>query len=163
MLHITELGVEVERIARGLIALGVARGDRVGIWSPNRAEWLIAQYASAKAGAILVNVNPAYRLRELEYTLRQSGVSVLIAARGFRSADYVAMLDELAPALPALKTIVYLGSGHHPDALSWSEVREERAQEIADIVRDRMQGATPLAVPLTVDIGIGANWKDAKS
>src|SRR5262250_1505368 len=72
---------EVERIARGLIAAGVERGDRIGIWSPNRTEWMIAQYASAKLGAILVNVNPAYRLRELEHALRHSGVSVLMTAR----------------------------------------------------------------------------------
>src|SRR5207253_4327214 len=97
-----ELHIEVERIARGLIALGVERGDRVGLWSPNRAEWLIAQYAAAKAGAILVNINPAYRRRELEYALQQSGVSVVIAARSFRSADYVAMLDEVAPSVPSL-------------------------------------------------------------
>src|SRR5512134_2433786 len=80
-----ELHTEVERVARGLLALGVARGDRVGIWSANRAEWVITQYAAAKAGAILVNVNPAYRLRELEYALGQSGVSVLIAAQRFRN------------------------------------------------------------------------------
>jgi fatty-acyl-CoA synthase len=104
-----ELRQEAERAARGIMATGVERGDRVGIWSPNCAEWLIAQYALAKAGAIMVNVNPAYRLRELEYALSQSGVSVLIAARGFRSADYVAMLEEVAPNLPPLKAVVYLG------------------------------------------------------
>src|SRR5262245_24240681 len=76
-----QLREEVERVARGLLAPGVERGDRIGIWSPNRAEWLITQYASAKLGAILVNVNPAYRLRELEHALRHSGVSVLITAR----------------------------------------------------------------------------------
>ena len=79
-----ELRHEADRAARGLIALGVQRGDRVGIWSGNRAEWMITQYAAAKAGAVLVNINPAYRLRELEYALTHSGVSVLITARGFR-------------------------------------------------------------------------------
>src|ERR1043166_7832509 len=80
-----ELRDEADRAARALIALGVQRGDRVGIWSGNRAEWMVTQYAAAKVGAVLVNINPAYRLRELEYALTQSGVSVLIAARGFRS------------------------------------------------------------------------------
>src|SRR6266849_5345319 len=93
-----QLHAEVERAARGFLALGVELGDRVGIWSANNAEWLITQFASAKVGAILVNINPAYRLRELEYALRQSGVSLLIAAERFRMSDYVAMLTELAPA-----------------------------------------------------------------
>src|SRR6476620_5803461 len=83
---------EVNRAARALLALGVHRGDRVGIWSANTAEWMITQYAAAKVGAILVNINPAYRLRELEYALNQSGISVLVAARDFRRTDYVEML-----------------------------------------------------------------------
>src|SRR5689334_22295575 len=105
----SQLHHEVETVARGLLSLGVQRGDRVGMWSPNCAEWLIAQYAMAKAGAIMVNVNPAYRLRDLQYALTQSGVSVLISARGFRAADYAAMIDELRPALPALQTVVFVG------------------------------------------------------
>ena len=121
-LTFSELRIEVERAARGMLALGVERGDRVGIWSPNCAEWLITQFAAAKAGAILVNVNPAYRLRELEYALRQSGASVLIAARRFRTADYVAMLAELKPVLPDLRTIVYLGSGPDTHELSWDDL-----------------------------------------
>jgi fatty-acyl-CoA synthase len=120
-----ELHTEVERVARGLLALGVSRGDRVGIWSANCAEWVITQYAAAKAGAILVNINPAYRLRELEYALVQSGVSVLIAARRFRNTDYVAMLTELSPArLPSLQALVYLGSHGHSGELNWESLRE---------------------------------------
>jgi fatty-acyl-CoA synthase len=119
----SQLQSEIERVARGLMALGIERGDRVGIWSPNCAEWLITQYAVAKAGGILVNVNPAYRLRELEYALRQSEVSVLIAARRFRSADYVSMLRELkADRLPSLRTLVYLGEGIEPDARNWHDL-----------------------------------------
>jgi fatty-acyl-CoA synthase len=119
----SQLQSEVERVARGLMALGIERGDRVGIWSPNCAEWLITQYAVAKAGGILVNVNPAYRLRELEYALRQSEVSVLIAARRFRNADYVSMLRELkADRLPSLRTLVYLGEGTEPDARNWHDL-----------------------------------------
>jgi fatty-acyl-CoA synthase len=129
------LRIEVERIARGLLALGVQRGDRVGVWSPNCAEWMITQYATAKVGAILVNVNPAYRIRELEYALRQSGTSVLIAARSFRNSDYVAMLTGLAPSvasltpsglrsnrLPSLHTIVYLGTDPTPGGMLWDEL-----------------------------------------
>ena len=122
----------VSRSARGLMALGVERGDRVGIWSPNCAEWVIAQYATATVGAILVNINPAYQLRELEHALRLSGTSVLITARQFRRSDYVAMLRSLAPglvtgagsaalsdALPLLRTIVYLGTDPNPGGMSW--------------------------------------------
>ena len=93
-----ELHAEVELIGRALMALRVQRGDRVGIWSPNCAEWMLVQYATAKIGAILVNVNPAYRTRELEYALTQSGVSVLVSARRFRDTDYVSMLREVRPA-----------------------------------------------------------------
>jgi fatty-acyl-CoA synthase len=119
-----ELRDEADRAARALMALGVQRGDRVGIWSGNRAEWMITQYAAAKAGAILVNINPAYRLRELEYTLRHSGVSVLITARGFRSTDYVEMLLRLAPELPALRDVVYLGPGAQPGGIVWADFLE---------------------------------------
>src|SRR2546423_926676 len=113
-----------DRAARALMALGVQRGDRVGIWSGNRAEWMITQYAAAKAGAILVNINPAYRLREVEYALRHSGVSVLITARGFRSTDYVEMLLRLAPELPALRTVVYLGPDAQPGGIVWADFLE---------------------------------------
>jgi fatty-acyl-CoA synthase len=118
-----ELHAEAERIARGLLALGVAHGDRVGIWSANRAEWVVMQQAAAKAGAVLVNINPAYRVRELEYALVQSGVSVLIAARGFRNTDYTAMLAELVPErLPSLRTLVYFGH-RAPGTMTWQELR----------------------------------------
>ena len=116
-----ELLQHANRAAKALISLGVQRGDRVGIWSPNNAEWAIVQYAAAKAGAILVNVNPAYRVRELQYALRHSGVSVLVSARGFRSADYVQMLDELAPALPALRHVVYLGDADSSTGVIWAD------------------------------------------
>ncbi len=131
-----QLRQEADRVARALMALGVQRGDRVGIWSPNRAEWMITQYAAAKAGAILVNINPAYRVRELEYALVQSGVSVLIASRGFRATDYVEMLLGLIPELgttapgrplaaertPALRQVVYLGTDARPGGLAWSDL-----------------------------------------
>jgi fatty-acyl-CoA synthase len=129
---------EANRAARALMALGVTRGDRVGIWSPNTAEWMITQYAAAKAGAILVNINPAYRLRELEYALNQSGVSVLVAARVFRKTDYVEMLVGLMPelttarggalasaAVPGLRHVVYLGSEGAPGGIAWTDFLHE--------------------------------------
>jgi fatty-acyl-CoA synthase len=101
-----ELVAEVDRVARGLLARGVSKGDRVGIWSPNCAEWVLVQYATARLGAILVTINPAYRTHELAYVLEQSGVSLLIAAPAFKTSDYIAMAAEAAPDLPA----VFFGS-----------------------------------------------------
>ena len=117
-----ELHREVERVACGLLSLGVERGDRVGVWSPNGAEWLIAQYALAKVGAIMVNINPAYRLRELEHALSQSGVSVLIAAQAFRGANYVEMLEQVAPKLSSLKTLLYLGPSRAGSGMMWDDL-----------------------------------------
>src|SRR4029450_10510613 len=93
----------VEEVARGLLALGIEPGERVGIWSPNNAEWVTLQYATAKAGAILVNINPAYRTSELAYALGQSGVSTLVLAPRFRQADYLGMLDQVAGDVPSLR------------------------------------------------------------
>jgi fatty-acyl-CoA synthase len=95
-----ELWDEVGLAARGLLARGVRKGDRVGIWSPNRAEWLVTQLATARIGAILVTINPAYKPAELEHALTKAGVSLLVLARGFRQADYVAMLREVRPRCP---------------------------------------------------------------
>ena len=88
-----ELNAEIDLVARGLMARGVDKGDRVGIWAPNCAEWTIVQYAMAKIGAILVNINPAYRTHELAYVLNQSGVRTLIAATAFKSSDYRRMVE----------------------------------------------------------------------
>ena len=94
-----ELKDRVDAYAAGLLALGLRRGDRIGIWSPNNAEWVITQFATAKAGLILVNINPAYRPTELEYALNKAGCVALITASQFKSSDYLAMLRELAPEL----------------------------------------------------------------
>jgi fatty-acyl-CoA synthase len=104
-----ELAQQVDRCARALIAAGIGKGDRVGIWSPNCAEWVVLQFATAKAGCILVNINPAYRVNELRYALGQSGCSLLVMAAGFRDADYRAILAEARPA--GLETVVVLGPG----------------------------------------------------
>ncbi|WP_067966722.1 AMP-binding protein [Nocardiopsis trehalosi] len=98
----------VDAAARGLLALGVERGERVGIWAPNRPEWVLVQYATAAIGAILVNVNPAYRRHELEYVLAQAGVRTLVSARGHRGADYRAMVEATRGSLPGLRDVVYL-------------------------------------------------------
>jgi fatty-acyl-CoA synthase len=104
-----ELAAEIEAVALGLLELGVAAGDRVGIWAPNCAEWVFAQYATAKIGAILVNVNPAYRVHELEYVLNQSGVRTLIAAPAFKTSDYAGMISEVRPRCPRLRDVLLLG------------------------------------------------------
>src|SRR6266498_1770642 len=98
-------------VASGLLARGVKKGDRVGIWSPNRYEWVVVQYATARMGAILVNINPAYRTSELEYALNQSGSSFLILAAGFRQADYRAMLAEAKGRCPELREALVLEDG----------------------------------------------------
>jgi fatty-acyl-CoA synthase len=108
-----ELVAQCEEIARGLMARDVKKGDRVGIWSPNRYEWIIVQYATAAMGAILVNINPAYRTHELEYALNQSGISFLILAAGFRQTDYRAMLAEVKGRCPGLREALVLEDGWH--------------------------------------------------
>ncbi|MFT7135761.1 MAG: fatty-acyl-CoA synthase [Akkermansiaceae bacterium] len=125
----------VDRLAAGLLSNGVYKGDRVGIWSPNRPEWVLAQFATARIGAILVNINPAYQTGELEYALRHAGVSTLITAPRFRDSDYLAKLRTLAPELatarpghlrseklPDLRRIIQLGPDPMPGALSFDEV-----------------------------------------
>ncbi len=97
---------ETTAVARGLIAYGVERGDRVGLWSPNRYEWVVTQLACARVGAILVNLNPAYKTAEIEYALAQSSTSVLVHARAFRSSDYAAMIAQVRPRLPSLRHTV---------------------------------------------------------
>jgi fatty-acyl-CoA synthase len=95
-------------VAKGLLSLGVTRGERVGIWAPNRWEWVVLQYASARVGAILVNINPAYKTAELEYALRQSGTTVLLLAKAFRQSDYVGMLAEVRPKCPDLRVALVI-------------------------------------------------------
>ncbi len=104
-----ELLADVDALAKGLMAKGVAAGDRVGIWAPNCPEWTILQYATARMGAILVNINPAYRSHELTYVARQSGMRMIVSARSHKSSDYRAMIDEVRPELPALTDVVYIG------------------------------------------------------
>ncbi len=104
----TKMNDDVDRLARALLASGVAKGDRVGIWSPNCAEWTLMQYATAKAGAILVNVNPAYRSRELEFVVKQNGMRMLVSAPSERTSDYVGMARQALAGCPDLRELVFL-------------------------------------------------------
>ncbi|MEO9191318.1 MAG: AMP-binding protein [Acetobacteraceae bacterium] len=130
-----ELAERVDAFAAGLLALGLVRGDRVGIWSPNNAEWIITQFATAKAGLILVNINPAYRLAEVEYALNTSGCRALVIATAFKTSDYVGMVNTLAPELrtsepgrlratrlPRLEAVIQIGEQPAPGALAFSAV-----------------------------------------
>jgi fatty-acyl-CoA synthase len=104
----TEFGERVDRLSAGLLGLGLAVGDRVGLWSPNYAEWTLLQYATAKIGVILVNLNPAYRTHELAYALNQSGCRLLVAAPSFKSSDYMEMVDQIDGQVPTLERAVFL-------------------------------------------------------
>ncbi len=106
----TELDRDVDALARGLIGAGIEKGDRVGVWSPNCAEWTIAQYATAKVGAILVNVNPSYRTHELSYAVNQSGLRLLFSAESFKTSNYREMVDETAERNTSLQRVVYIGT-----------------------------------------------------
>src|SRR6266704_2460506 len=104
-----ELAADVDALALGLLEMGIVKGDRVGIWAPNCAEWTLTQYATAKIGAILVNINPAYRTRELEFVLNQSGSTLLVAAGKLKTSDYAGMIAEVRPRCPNLANVVLLG------------------------------------------------------
>lgn len=127
--------VEVDKVAAGLLCLGIERGDRVGIWSPNRPEWVLVQFATARIGAVLVNINPAYRVAELEYALNKVGVKALLCAQGTKTTDYLAMLRELAPEiegsvagvlklarLPALQAIVHFARERHHGMFTFDQL-----------------------------------------
>ncbi|WP_113718048.1 AMP-binding protein [Arthrobacter dokdonensis] len=105
-----QLDHDIDALARGLLAAGVAKGDRVGIWAPNVPEWVLIQYATAKIGAILVNVNPSYRLHELKYAVRQSGMRMIVALPKFRGSDYAGMIEAIRAECPDLTETVYIGT-----------------------------------------------------
>ncbi len=125
-----QLRDDVDAVALGLVAAGVRKGDRVGIWAPNQAEWTLTQYATAKIGAILVNINPAYRTHELEYVLNQAGISVLVAAPSFKTSDYAAMIEQVRPNCAALRQVVLIGTAEW-DAL----VESGRGGDAAELAR----------------------------
>lgn len=148
----SELRRVVDEAARGLMALGINKGDRVGIWALNCAEWLITQYATAKIGAILVNINPSYRLHELEYALRQSGCAAVIIAPRFKSSDYTQMMLDLVPELagsvpaslqsqklPSLRAVIRLGDEPAPGMLTWGAMLERAAQVTPEQLDERQR------------------------
>ena len=130
-----ELGERVDAFAAGLLALGFEPGERVAIWAPNCAEWVVTQFATAKAGLILVNINPAYRLAELEYALNKVGVAGIVTATAFKTSDYVGMLNALAPELasaapgrlqaaklPHLRSVIQIGGPTAPGMFAFDAV-----------------------------------------
>ncbi|MHA6802195.1 AMP-binding protein [Salinifilum ghardaiensis] len=130
-----EFLADVEALAAGLLDAGIEVGDRVGIWAPNRAEWTLVQYATAKIGAILVNINPAYRTHELEYVLGQAGIRVVVSARSFKSSDYAAMLGEVRDRCAELERVVFLDTEEWERLAAGTDVhavRRRQAQLSAD-------------------------------
>jgi fatty-acyl-CoA synthase len=113
-----QLDADTDALARGLLAAGIEPRDRVGIWAPNRAEWVLLQFATAKIGAILVNINPAYRSHELSYVLRQAGVRLLVSAESFKTSDYRAMIDEVRGEASGLERVIYLGTPEWDELLT---------------------------------------------
>ena len=134
-----ELGREVERVARGLLGLGIEKGDRVGIWSPTRVEWTLLQFATAQVGAILVNINPAYRAGETAYAVNQSGLRLLVTAPAFKTSDYLARIDEVRSQLPRLERVVVLGERGTsvPGDLRWDEMLAAGGNVKAEDVKER--------------------------
>jgi len=160
-----ELKQRVDDFTAGLLALGLERGERIGIWSPNNAEWVVSQFATAKAGLILVNINPAYRVSELEYALNKAGCKALITAVRFKTSDYLAMLDELAPELaaaspgrlcsarlPDLRLVITIGSNEVPGAIGFDRVYDlagEAGRERLAALSGLLQFDDPINIQFT--------------
>src|SRR5581483_11097799 len=139
-----EFNDAVDRLASGVLAAGLKRGDRVGVWGPNLAEWVVTQYATAKVGVILVNINPAYRTSELEYALGQSGCRLLFASREVKGSDFVGMVDQVRPKLGALERAVFF------DTSEWEEICS--APAVPDEVRaigERLDFDEPINIQYT--------------
>jgi fatty-acyl-CoA synthase len=147
-----QLQAACDLLARGLMACGIQKGERVGIWSPNYAEWVITQFATAKIGAILVNVNPAYRVHELEYALRQSGCRALIVAPPYKTTDFAALLREICPELedsapgrlsaarlPQLRTVIALGAQSVGGTNTWQQVMAMAHEVSPDLLAARQR------------------------
>lgn len=153
---------QVDALAAGLLSRGIGRGDRVGIWSPNRAEWLVTQFATARIGAILVNINPAYRLAELEYALNKAGVRMVITASRFKSSNYIEMLQKLAPELaqcqpgelqaarlPALRWVVRMGEETTPGMASYASLLEDPTDPRLQEISARLSPHDPINIQFT--------------
>ena len=132
-----ELDRDVDAVARGLMAAGMGQGDRVGIWAPNCAEWTLVQYGAAKAGVVLVNLNPSYRTHELGYALNQSGLRLLFATSSFKTSDYRAMVAETRPQCPSLERVVFV------DTDDWAQFVDGGADLPQGALADRAAGLSP--------------------
>ena len=157
-----EFSDQVDRLAAGLLAQGIVRGDRVGIWSPNRVEWLVTQFATARIGAILVNINPAYRQAELEYALNKAGARMIITATRFKSSDYLGMLQALAPELanaapgqlrasrlPQLQFVVRMGDERTPGMLNYADLLVAPAAAGLDSLTSQLDAHDPINIQFT--------------
>lgn len=160
-----ELAERVDAFAAGLLALGLSPGERVGIWSPNNAEWVVTQFATAKAGLILVNINPAYRLAELEYALNKVGCRALIAAASFKTSDYIGMINTLSPELasaepgnlhaaklPDLRTVILIGGTPAPGTIGFDDVYgmgDDAARARLARLREELQFDEPINIQFT--------------
>jgi fatty-acyl-CoA synthase len=161
-----ELGAKVDAFAAGLVAMGLRPGDRIGIWAPNNAEWIVTQYATAKAGLILVNINPAYRLSELEYALNKVGCRALVTATKFRTSDYIGMINTLAPELarakpghldaaklPALRSVIQIG-GAAPGTIPFEDVAGMGGAEQRAVLAD-LAGILQFDEPINIQFTSG--------
>ncbi len=138
---------DTSRLARSLLGRGIAKGDRVGIWAPNRYEWVITQYATARVGAVLVNVNPAYKAKELEHALTQSGVRMLLHARRFRTTDYGAVLDRVRARCPMLTEVIVIDD-------DWEALLEEASATDEAALADR-EGSLAFDDPINIQYTSG--------
>ncbi len=161
----SQLAAEIDALAGGFHAIGIRKGDRVGIWAPNRAEWLLTQFATARIGAILVNINPAYRVSELNFALRKTGCKALVLAETFKNSHYVEMLCELAPelssatpgglvakALPDLQSVIVCGDTHHPGCFRFGDIKVRGAEvsaEALDAITDTLAPNDPINIQFT--------------
>ncbi|MEQ8692315.1 MAG: AMP-binding protein, partial [Pseudomonadales bacterium] len=163
----SDLQQRVNEASRALLAIGLERGDRVGIWSPNRYEWTVTQFATAKVGAVLVNINPAYGVRELEYALNLSGVRFLVTADRFKTSDYRNMLYELAPELknrqsdrlqprrlPNLEGVINLDKQSHEGMWTWDEFIN-LAREVTDEQLHERQSVLQFDDPINIQFTSG--------
>ncbi|HZK99672.1 MAG TPA: AMP-binding protein [Caulobacteraceae bacterium] len=146
----SELATRADALAAGLLALGLAPGDRIGIWAPNCAEWTLTQFAAARIGLILVTINPAYRRSEVAFTLNKVGVKALVAAERFKTSDYVAMIEDVGrAALPALEWLIKIGGDARPGWLAFDEVASATTGNQVETIAAGLGARDPINIQFT--------------
>src|SRR5262245_46790027 len=150
----SQFRAECDHVARAVMACGVAKGVRVGIWSPYNAVWVFIQFATAKIGAILVNVNPAYRSSELSYALKQSGCSTLILSPPYKTSNYPEILREVSSQLPLLKTVITLSEQRFHDFVTWKDFLG-RYEEISELELKQRQSDQSFDEPINIQYTSG--------